>query len=145
MTEHLKLSNQICHRFYKITNAITRAYRPLLKQLDITYPQYLVMMALWEMDDLEVGEIRSLTQIDGGALSLILKKLEDKSLVDLEPSENDKRVKVVTLTERGKDMQVQAASVPEQLLCQLKDCDHNQLNDLKFMLDKVLAQLPDNE
>ena len=57
MSELLKLENQLCHRFYTLSNAFTRAYRPLLKALDITYPQYVTLMALWEDDDITIAEL----------------------------------------------------------------------------------------
>lgn len=78
MSELLKLENQLCHRFYTLSNAFTRAYRPLLKTLDITYPQYVTLMALWENDDITIANLLEVTDIDGGAMSLILKKLEAK-------------------------------------------------------------------
>ena len=72
----LKLESQLCHRFYTLSNAFTRAYRPMLKSLDITYPQYVVMMALWEQSNVTIAELLDKTVIDGGAMTLILKKLE---------------------------------------------------------------------
>ncbi len=79
MSELLKLENQLCHRFYTLSNAFTRAYRPLLKALDITYPQYVTLMALWETDDITIAELLEKTVIDGGAMSLILKKLKKRA------------------------------------------------------------------
>ena len=69
MSELLKLENQLCHRFYTLSNAFTRAYRPLLKALDITYPQYVTLMALWETDHITIAELLDRTAIDGGAMS----------------------------------------------------------------------------
>ena len=95
MSELLKLENQLCHRFYTLSNAFTRAYRPLLKALDITYPQYVTLMALWEDDDITIAELLDRTAIDGGAMSLILKKLQDKGFLVVTKDKADKRVKRV--------------------------------------------------
>lgn len=102
VSELLKLENQLCHRFYTLSNAFTRAYRPLLKALDITYPQYVTLMALWESDNITIAELLDRTSIDGGAMSLILKKLEDKTYLRVVKDEQDKRVKRVCLTNTGK-------------------------------------------
>lgn len=141
MNEHLILSNQICHRFYKATNAITRAYKPYLNQLDITYPQYLVMMALWETDVIEVSKVQQQTQVDAGALSLILKKLVAKGLISLNPAEGDKRVKLVCLTQQGKEMQLEASDIPMKLRCQFPDFSEADIAQLIQLLDKLNVSL----
>ena len=141
MNEHLILSNQICHRFYKATNAITRAYKPYLNQLDITYPQYLVMMALWETDVIEVSKVQQQTQVDAGALSLILKKLVAKGLIMLNPAEGDKRVKLVCLTQQGKEMQLAASDIPMKLRCQFPDFSEADIAQLIQLLDKLNVSL----
>ncbi|MEO9943826.1 MarR family winged helix-turn-helix transcriptional regulator [Paraglaciecola sp.] len=140
--DQLKLSNQICHRYYVASNAITRAYRPLLDKLGITYPQYVVLMALWETDNVDVKFIKQKTQIDGGALSLILKKLCDKSLIEVMASEQDKRIKHVKLTANGWQMQQDASSIPDQLACQVKNISEEEFTLLKLLTDKVIANLP---
>ncbi|MEP1385392.1 MAG: MarR family winged helix-turn-helix transcriptional regulator [Paraglaciecola sp.] len=140
--DQLKLSNQICHRYYVASNAITRAYRPLLDKLGITYPQYVVLMALWETDNVDVKFIKQKTQIDGGALSLILKKLCDKSLIEVTASEQDKRIKHVKLTANGWQMQQDASSIPDQLACQVKNISEEEFTLLKVLTDKVIANLP---
>ncbi|WP_133468010.1 MarR family winged helix-turn-helix transcriptional regulator [Paraglaciecola marina] len=140
--DQLKLSNQICHRYYVASNAITRAYRPLLDKLGITYPQYVVLMALWETDNVDVKFIKQKTQIDGGALSLILKKLCDKTLIEVAASEQDKRIKHVKLTANGWQMQQDASSIPDQLACQVKNISEEEFALLKVLTDKVIANLP---
>ncbi len=141
MKPQLALSNQICHRFYIATNAITRAYKPYLKQLDITYPQYLVLMALWQQDDIEVGQIQQQTKIDSGALTLILKKLVQKGLLQLSSSKQDKRVKLVKLTEAGTKMEAKAESIPKQLRCQFPELSDSEINQLTTLLDKLNSSL----
>lgn len=137
MSELLKLENQLCHRFYTLSNAFTRAYRPLLKALDITYPQYVTLMALWETDDITIAELLDKTVIDGGAMSLILKKLEEKGFLVVTKDESDKRVKRVQLTKMGKEQKVIAEDVPAQMLCKLNGMSAEESRTLKHLLDKL--------
>ena len=137
MSELLKLENQLCHRFYTLSNAFTRAYRPLLKALDITYPQYVILMALWETDHITIAELLDRTAIDGGAMSLILKKLEDKGFLMVNKDETDKRVKRVQLTKMGKEKKTIAEEVPAQMLCKLKGMSAEESRELVKLLDKL--------
>lgn len=73
-----RLKNLLCHRLYTASNAITRTYRPFLEALQLTYPQYITMVALWEKDNLSVKELHKITEIDNGCLSLMLKKMLEK-------------------------------------------------------------------
>lgn len=137
MSELLKLENQLCHRFYTLSNAFTRAYRPLLKALDITYPQYVTLMALWENDGMTIAELLARTAIDGGAMSLMLKKLESKGFLRVIKDEHDKRAKRVILTERGKEAKATAEHVPQQMLCKLQGMTAEESYQLKSLLDKL--------
>ncbi|MGQ8364838.1 MarR family winged helix-turn-helix transcriptional regulator [Glaciecola sp. 1036] len=137
MTDVLKLENQLCHRFYILSNAFTRAYRPLLKALDITYPQYVIMMALWEHDDITIAQLLNKTMIDGGAMSLILKKLEIKGFIHIRGDHKDKRVKRVLLTKQGKEAKQEARFVPEQMLCKLKGMTVEEGKQLISLIDKL--------
>jgi len=137
VSELLKLENQLCHRFYTLSNAFTRAYRPLLKALDITYPQYVTLMALWETDHITIAELLERTAIDGGAMSLILKKLEDKGFLMVTKDETDKRVKRVQLTKMGKKKKTIAEEVPAQMLCKLKGMSAQESRELVKLLDKL--------
>ena len=137
MSELLKLENQLCHRFYTLSNAFTRAYRPLLKALDVTYPQYVTLMALWETDDITIAELLERTAIDGGAMSLILKKLEDKGFLVVAKDEADKRVKRVQLTKMGKAKKTIAKDVPAQMLCKLNGMTTEESRTLRNLLDKL--------
>ncbi|MDC8830111.1 MarR family winged helix-turn-helix transcriptional regulator [Alteromonas gilva] len=143
MTEDdlLKLDNQLCHRFYAVSNAFTRAYRPLLKELDITYPQYLVMLALWETQPLAISALVDKCRIDAGALTLILKKLQQKNLIAIIPSDNDRRVKQVMLTETGVSAKAQAVAIPKQLLCQIQNLNMSEIQQLTTLIDKLYCEL----
>lgn len=137
MSELLKLENQLCHRFYTLSNAFTRAYRPLLKALDITYPQYVTLMALWENDDITIANLLEVTDIDGGAMSLILKKLEAKGFLTVIKDDNDKRVRRVKLTTEGIAKKAVAEEVPTQMLCKLQGMTKEESHMLRDLLDKL--------
>ena len=137
MSELLKLENQLCHRFYTLSNAFTRAYRPLLKTLDITYPQYVTLMALWENDDITIANLLEVTDIDGGAMSLILKKLEAKGFLTVIKDDNDKRVRRVKLTTEGIAKKAVAEDVPTQMLCKLQGMTKEESHMLRDLLDKL--------
>ncbi len=137
-----RLANQLCHRFYVISNAITRAYRPLLDETDLTYPQYVVMMALWEEDDLSISELQQKTLIDTGCLSLMLKKMRSKGVIELSTSQTDRRVKKVVLTEKGAALKATTQKARDEFRQTqqpvLTDAELQQLTDL---LDKLKAGL----
>ena len=132
----LKLDNQLCHRFYSVSNAFTRAYRPLLQKMDITYPQYLVLLVLWEHKQLTISELVEKSRIDPGGLTLILKKLEQKGYVHIQPSEQDKRVKQVVLTTKGKAAAMKAVqpTIPDDA----SDKDRERLLAAGLGFDKYL-------
>lgn len=145
MSETLKLENQLCHRFYLLSNAFTRAYRPLLEKLDITYSQYLVLMALWEKDDITIASLLQKTGIDGGAMSPILKRLSQKEYLTVEKDENDKRVKLVKLTDRGNALKQEAETIPTQMMCKLNNMSLEQAKELIETLDTLKACLVEAE
>ena len=115
-----------------------------LDELGITYPQYLVMMSLWQQDKVEVGLIRSQTKIDAGALTQILKKLEQKQYLLLMPSEHDKRAKLVELTPQGRNLKEQAVDIPAKLKCQFPEVEKDDLIQLQILLDKLNDSLSSN-
>ncbi|GGF67577.1 MarR family winged helix-turn-helix transcriptional regulator [Alteromonas lipolytica] len=137
----LKLDNQLCHRFYSVSNALTRAYRPLLQKMDITYPQYLVLLALWEHKQLTISALVDKCRIDAGALTLILKKLEQKGYLAITPSTLDKRVKQVVLTGKGSAARNDAAEIPKALLCHIKNLSMDELQMLTGLIDKLYCDL----
>lgn len=137
MPDTLKLERQLCHRFYTLSNAFTRSYRPLLKQLDITYPQYVVMMALWECDGITIHELLDKTMIDGGAMTLILKKLANKGFLQVIKDPMDKRVRRVYLCDKGKAAKTQAKEIPTQMLCKLNAMTQQDAKNLASLLDKL--------
>jgi DNA-binding MarR family transcriptional regulator len=116
----LKLKNQICHSLYSATNALIRAYRPLLEQLGLTYPQYLVMLALWDQDKVIIKDLVQRTRFDAGTLTPILKRLEIKQLVRTIKADEDSRQKLVLLTDIGRELADRAKQTPDNISCQIK-------------------------
>jgi DNA-binding MarR family transcriptional regulator len=112
----LSLDRQLCFALYSASRAMTAAYRPILTELNLTYPQYLVMLALWEEGRLTVGRLGERLQLDSGTLSPLLKRLEANGLVRRERSAHDERLVDVTLTSAGRRLQRKAECIPQQLL-----------------------------
>lgn len=137
----LKLENQLCHRFYVASNAITRTYRPFLAELDLTYPQYVTMMALWEQDKITINELVSKTRIDNGAMSLILRKLHVKKLILINSCKTDKRVKFIKLSANGKKLQDQAIDIPYKVAGEIAPLDPQEREQLTVLLDKLIFAL----
>lgn len=114
----LKLEDQICLSLYSATNALLRAYRPLLEPLGLTYPQYLVMMALWQHQPRTVTGLCTATRLDTGTITPVLKRLEGKGLIVRGRSQTDERVRVITLTRAGRKLEQPAREIPIQIACQ---------------------------
>jgi len=114
-SESLKLENQICFPLYVIAKEITGLYRPFLDELDITYPQYLVMMVLWENDGLPVNHIGEKLYLDSGTLTPLLKRLEAKGLILRKRKKEDERVVQVFISESGKELQQRACEIPSKI------------------------------
>ncbi|MBA6338437.1 MarR family transcriptional regulator [Colwellia sp. BRX8-7] len=139
--DQLKLKNQLCHRLYMASNSIVRAYREPLSELNITYPQYVVMMALWEHDKITIAELLDKTMIDGGAMTQILKKMVDKRLLEIIKDDNDKRKRLVQLTQQGQELKIKAASIPNTISCKFTHINSTQARQLMELLDLVVNDL----
>jgi DNA-binding MarR family transcriptional regulator len=113
--EQLKLSNQICFPVYAASRLITREYQPYLNKLGITYPQYLVLLVLWESDNISVNEITEKLILNTNTVTPLLKRMESFGIVSRKRSENDERKVIVHLTAKGRKMRKKAASIPEKL------------------------------
>lgn len=115
----LRLDNQLCFALYAASGLVTRAYRPLLEPLGLTYPQYLAMMALWETSPQTVGALGRRLSLDSGTLTPLFKRLESAGLVIRERDPEDQRRVLITLTKAGAALKVRAADIPWTVLCQL--------------------------
>jgi MarR family transcriptional regulator, organic hydroperoxide resistance regulator len=115
----LKLEAQLCFPLYAASNLLTRLYRPLLEELGLTYPQYLVMLVLWERRSASVGELSEALYLDSGTLTPLLKRLEANGLVRRERSAEDERRVEVSLTREGEVLKKRALEVPGALACRV--------------------------
>jgi MarR family transcriptional regulator, organic hydroperoxide resistance regulator len=141
---HLQLRNQLCLALYSATNALTRAYRPLLEPLGLTYPQYLVMLALWEEDGVSVTDLCQRTRLDTGTVTPLLKRLADKGLLVRGRSEEDERRRVITLTREGAALQEAAGEVPVRMAC-LEVLTPQQGTQLKRLAETLYRNLAERE
>ena len=136
----LLLENQICFPLYSAANALIRAYKPFLDQLDITYSQYLVMLVLWQHRAVTVKELGQQLGLDSGTLTPLLKRLESKGLVLRKRSTKDERARIISLTRQGKSLEQKAANIPRDLFCKtgLSPAQAKQLKALCQQLQAVL-------
>ncbi len=111
----LKLENQLCFPLYACAREIVKRYKPFLDEIDLTYTQYIAMMVLWEHRQVTSKLLGEKLRLDSGTLTPVLKKLEEKGLVDRARDPQDERNLVVTLTPRGEALRTAAARVPEQM------------------------------
>ncbi|MEU2423933.1 MarR family transcriptional regulator [Streptomyces sp. NPDC007851] len=111
-----RLDDQLCFALYAAQRAVTAAYRPLLDELGLTYPQYLVLLVLWERGETTVKELAGALRLDYGTVSPLLKRLAAAGLVHRERSEQDERAVLVACTERAQELRERAARIPGALL-----------------------------
>jgi DNA-binding MarR family transcriptional regulator len=136
----LDIDKQICFSMYSASNAITRAYRPVLEELDLTYLQYMAMLVLWRDSPLNVKEIGEKLRLDSGTLTPLLKRMEQKGLVMRKRSVTDERARIISLTEQGIVLEDKALSVPEQMGCKVQ-ITPEEAALLKKLADKVTDNL----
>jgi len=118
-TPSLLLDQQFCFALYAASRAVTAAYRPLLEEIGLTYPQYVTMLVLWEQDGLTVRELGRRLQLDSGTLTPLLKRLQQSGLVSRERRRSDEREVEIRLTPQGRALRAQAERVPTCLATRL--------------------------
>lgn len=139
-SDNLKLENQICFPLYAVSRLVIQQYKPLLQLLDLTYPQYLVLLVLWEKGTVSVKQIANELLLETNTLTPLLKRMEQKKLVTRNRSKEDERVVIISLTKAGKLLHHKASDVPERLISSL-DCyalNEKDTLDLKRILDKIV-------
>ena len=139
----LKLSNMVCFAIYSTANALTRAYQPILSKLDLTYPQFLAMLVLWEKDDQTVSEIGAKLNLDSGTLTPLLKRLDTAGRITRRRDPQDARQVRITLTDEGLKLREAAESVPDQIFCAL-DRPVDELNELRSRLLDIRGNLAES-
>ncbi|MFJ8491516.1 MarR family winged helix-turn-helix transcriptional regulator [Streptomyces sp. NPDC094038] len=138
--EWLHLDRQICFSLHAASRAFNGVYRVILKDLGLTYPQYLVMLVLWEQGDLPVKRLGEHLRLDSGTLSPLLKRLEAAGLVRRERSTRDERSVEVRLTEEGTALRERALEVPRRIVA-ATGFDVEEIRDLKTRLDQLTGTL----
>ena len=118
--ETLLLKNQICFPLYAASRMLTKLYQPMLSRLDITYPQYLVLLVLWEKDERSVSEISTILYLESNTLTPLLKRLEKKEFIQRRRSADDERQVNISLTTEGSKLRDEAQCIPEQIFSQLQ-------------------------
>jgi DNA-binding MarR family transcriptional regulator len=136
----LLLDNQLCFALYSASLAMTKLYKPLLESLGLTYPQYLVMLVLWEQDDLTVSALGERLNLDSGTLTPLLKRMEQSGLLVRERAKDDERKVIVTLTTPGRKLKDKAASVPACLVA-AAGCPVTELLSLTQQVQALRNQL----
>ncbi|MFI5908734.1 MarR family winged helix-turn-helix transcriptional regulator [Dactylosporangium sp. NPDC051541] len=136
----LPLDRQVCFALYTATRTVTARYRPLLDELGLTYPQYLVLLALWERDERTVKDLGAALRLDSSTLSPLLKRLEATGLVARERRTDDERSVTVRLTTQGEALRGPASDVPARLLCD-GGLDISELEELRDTLVRLTAAL----
>lgn len=138
----LRLDNQICFAVYSAAHAFNRVYKPLLDRLGLTYPQYLVMLVLWERDDVPLKDIGEKLFLDSGTLTPLLKRLEAAQLVKRTRSTEDERQVLISLTPQGHALKEKARAVPQSILA-ASDCSVSELvamkNEIVALRDRLNA------
>ncbi|MDS1139779.1 MarR family transcriptional regulator [Pusillimonas sp. SM2304] len=136
----LLLDDQLCFALYSTSLAMNKVYRGLLRELGLTYPQYLVMMVLWERDELTVSEIGERLFLDSATLTPLLKRLETAGLLQRKRAVSDERQVIVSLTTEGRHVRARAESVPEGVVCAVQ-CSPDELASTKKALEKLRKRL----
>lgn len=137
MSENLKLENQLCFPIYALSRQITALYRPHLDKMEITYPQYLVLLVLWEHATVSVKDLGKRLWLDSGTLTPLLKRMESGGLVIRERSNEDERIVNIIITDKGKRLENRAKKIPPIIKEDLKMND-SQLSELRSELNRIL-------
>jgi len=140
----LCLENQLCFKLYALSRQVTNIYRPVLEALDITYPQYLAMLVLWQEKSITVKELGNRLYLDSGTLTPLLKRLEQKGILVRQRDHADERSVIISLTRAGATLQQKAKKVPDAL-GQCLSLGKNEYEQLKSQLDSLLGQLTEAE
>ncbi|MFD6320216.1 MarR family winged helix-turn-helix transcriptional regulator [Methylorubrum thiocyanatum] len=119
LKDPLLLDNQLCYALYAAAHRMTKSYRPMLERMGLTYPQYLVLLVLWESDGITVSEIGRRLRLDSGTLTPVLKRLESSGLLNRSRRQSDEREVEIALTDQGRSLRSEAVAVRQSVMCQL--------------------------
>lgn len=136
----IRLENQLCFPLYACAKEVVRQYRKPLKELNLTYTQYLVMMVFWEFGGMTEGELGKKVHLDSGTLAPLLKRLEKQGLINRIRPENNERRLFLSLTEEGEALKEKAVTVPERMQGCI-DLPEEECRQLKYLLEKALIRM----
>ena len=143
MEEQFKLENQLCFRLYTASRLLTQAYHPLLSEHGLTYPQYLVLLVLWDKDEQPVNDIAKRLLLETNTVTPLLKRMEAEDIVTRSKGKEDARQMIVKLTSKGRDLQKKLTNVPETVgnavICE--SVSPETVPNLFEMLDDIIKQL----
>ncbi|WP_369765128.1 MarR family winged helix-turn-helix transcriptional regulator [Flavobacterium sp. WC2429] len=139
MKDQLHISEQVCFPVYVFAKEIINQYRPLLEELQLTYPQYLVMLVLWEYKEQTVNQLGEKLKLDSGTLTPLLKRMEQKEFVSRIRSTVDERLVNISLTEKGLALKEKASCIPGQLM-ESMNVSAEDLLSLKNIITKILKK-----
>ncbi|WP_432044007.1 MarR family winged helix-turn-helix transcriptional regulator [Streptomyces cadmiisoli] len=134
------LEDQLCFALYAAQRALTSRYRPLLEEINLTYPQYLVMLVLWERGALPIKTLGTLLQLDYGTLTPLLKRLQANGLIRRERQVDDERSVQITLTEEGVELRERARAVPAAI-ARAADLSDRETREAKTVLERLTANV----
>jgi len=140
MKENKILDGLLCFSLYSVSNALIRQYRPLLKEFDLTYPQYVVLLALYEQDNIPLKDLGERTLFDSGTLTPLVQKLEAKGFLNRVAVAGDERMKNVILTDKAAELKTQIIDLPNQMRCSMLMSDQ-ELSTLRELSKKLLQDL----
>ena len=146
MDDQFKLDNQLCFRLYTASRLLTQAYHPLLSEVGLTYPQYLVLLVLWEKDAQPVNDIARRLVLETNTVTPLLQRMEQEGIVSRERGTRDARQMIVRLTARGRKLKKELSGVPDAVgaraLCE--SVTPESVPELFRMLDDMIAKLREN-
>lgn len=140
----LRLDNQLCFALYVCSKEIIKKYKPLLEPLGLTYTGYITMLALWEQDEITVKDLGQKLFLDSGTLTPLLKKMESQGYLTRIRSMNDERNVVIKLTEKGRNLKINANDVPWNLICSLR-LEKKDIEELLSRLHKFMNHIVETE
>lgn len=140
MSCKLKLSNQRCFPIYLLSKEIVNMYRPILEEFDLTYPQYLVLMLLWEKQPQSVSQLGDELHLDSGTLTPLLKRLEQKEIIRRQRATSDERIVEISLTEKGEELREKAEEIPQRIAGKI-----NITQEESEILRRIIAKIINNK
>ncbi|MEQ1311986.1 MarR family transcriptional regulator [Acinetobacter sp. XH1639] len=140
MSKNKILDDQLCFSLYSVANALTRQYRPVLKDFGLTYPQFIVLLALYDKDNISMKELSERTLIDSGTLTPLVQKLEANDFLNRMSVIGDERMKKVVLSGKALELKEKIINIPNLIRCSMRMTDQ-ELNQLKQLSQRLLEDL----